>query len=222
MTAQITDVAIGPEARKASARLRRQLARQLVFELILPLVAYYGLRAAGVAPWLALAAGGALTAPWILYGMWRDRRLDATALFTLTLLLTGAAASAVTGDPRLLLVRDSAIGALLGIWMLGSLPTRRPFIMTTSRAIVVAKVGVTGADAWEARWDDDAGFRRHIRILTAIWGVVFLGDAAVRVALAYALPLDTAPAISTAQWVVVLCGLLAFHARYVARTGLKV
>lgn len=222
MTSQTSIASKAPDTRQASARLRRQLALQLVFELILPLAGYYGLRAAGAASWLALAAGGALTLPWIILGLLRSGRLDMTAIFTLSLLLVGAATSLVTRDPRLLLIKDGAIGALLGAWFLGSAPTRRPFIMTTSRAIVVAKVGVSGADAWEARWHHEADFRRHIRVLSAIWGVVFLGDAAVRVALVYALPLDAAPAVTTMQWLVVLGCLLAFHSWYVGRTGLKV
>ena len=205
-----------------SAGVRRLLARQLILELVLPLGGYYGLRAAGVSTWLALAAGGLLTAPWILYGIIRNRRIDVTAAFTLTILLIGGAMSLVTGDPRLLLVRDSWIGALLGVWILGSLPTRRPFIMATSRAVVVAKIGEAGANAWEARWDQEAAFRHHIRVLTAIWGVVFLGDAMVRVVLAYSLPVDAVPGVSTVQWLVVLACLLIFHTRYVTRNGLKV
>ncbi len=205
-----------------SAGVRRVLARQLVLELLLPLAGYYGLRLAGVSTWLALAAGSALAIPWIVYGIIRKRRVDVTAAFTLTLLLVGALMSAVTGDPRVLLVRDSWIGALLGVWILGTLATQRPFIMATSRAIVVAKIGEAGADAWEARWIDDAAFRRHVRVLTAIWGVVFLGDAIVRVVLAYVLPIDAVPGVSTAQWLVVLACLLAFHTRYVGRTGLRV
>ena len=128
--------------------------------------------------------------------------------------------SLVTGDPRVLLVRDSWLGALLGLWVLGSLATQRPFIMVASRALVVAKVGEAGAKAWEDRWNQEPDFRRHIRILTAIWGVVFLGDAAVRVALAYALPIDAWPA-STAQWLVVLACLLGFHTYTSTTTGLE-
>jgi hypothetical protein len=93
--------------------------------------------------------------------------------------------------------------------------------MVSSRAVVVAKVGEAGAKAWEDRWNQEADFRRHVRILTAVWGVVFLGDAAVRVALAYALPIDAAPGVSMAQWLVVLGCLLGFHTLYVSRTGLK-
>lgn len=209
------------EAQK-TAGVRRVLARQLVLELILPLGSYYGLRAAGVSTWLALTIGSLLAAPWIIYGMIRNRRIDVTAAFTLTMLLLGGLMSVITGDPRVLLVRDSWIGALLGVWILGTLPTQRPFIMATSRAVVVAKIGEAGANAWEARWDQDAGFRHHIRVLTAIWGVVFLGDAIVRVVLAYTLPLDAVPGVSTIQWLVVLGCLLVFHTRYVSRNGLKV
>ena len=71
-------------------------------------------------------------------------------------------------------------------------------------------------------WDQEAGFRRHVRILTAIWDVNFLGDAMVRVVLAYTLPVDAVPGVSIAQWLVVLGCLLVFHARYVSRNGLKV
>jgi len=208
--------------KQKAAGVRRVLARQLILELALPLGGYYGLRAAGISMWLALAIGSLLTLPWLVHGMVRSRRIDLTAMFTLTMLLMGAAMSVITGDPRLLLVRDSWIGALLGAWILATLPTRRPFIMATSRAIVVAKIGEAGADAWEARWDQEPDFRRHIRVLTAIWGVALAGDAIIRVVLAYSLPVDAVPGVSTAQWLVILACLLVFHTRYVTRNGLKV
>ena len=222
---ETTDTNAAPETRtqaQKTAGLRRALARRLILEAGLPLAGYYGLRETGASEWLALAIGGVLAAPWIVVGAIRDRRFEATAAFTLSLMLIGALMSMVTGDPRLLLVRDGWLGALLGVWILGSLPTQRPFIMVTSRAIVVAKIGEAGARAWEDRWNHEADFRRHVRVLTAVWGAVFLADAAVRIALAYSLPVDTVPAVSTAQWLVVLGCLLVFHARYVSRTGLKV
>lgn len=208
------------EAQK-SAGLRRALARQLILEVALPLAGYYGLRALGASTWVALVAGSLLSAPWIVYAAVRNRRFDITAAFTLSLVLAGGLLSMVTGDPRMLLVRDSWLGAVLGGWILISIATQRPFLMAMSRAVVVAKVGETGAKAWEARWDREPDFRRHVRILTAIWGVVFLADAGVRVALAYTLPLDAVPGVSTAQWIGVLACLLGFHTWYVGRFGLK-
>ena len=207
--------------KQKAAGVRRLLARQLLLELVLPLGGYYGLRALGVDQSLALVVGGALTVPWIAYGVIRHRRIDFTAAFTLTLLAVGGLMSLITGDPRLLLVRDSWLGALIGLWILGSLFARRPFIMVTSRAVVVAKVGEAGAVAWEGRWEHEPDFRRHVRILTATWGAVFLADAGVRVVLAYSLPVDSVPGVSTAQWLVVLGCLLLFHTWYVGRNGLK-
>jgi hypothetical protein len=221
--AEIKDcAALEPRTEKQKAAgARRLLARQLLLELVLPLGGYYGLRAAGASAWLALVVGGALSVPWIAYGVIRRRRIDITAAFTLTLLVVGGLMSLVTGDPRVLLVRDSWLGALLGVWILGSLFTRRPFIMVAARAVVIAKVGDAGALAWESRWDQEPDFRRHVRILTAIWAAVFLADAGVRVALAYSLPVDSVPAVSTAQWLAVLGCLLVFHTWYVGRNGLK-
>lgn len=204
-----------------NAGLRRALARQLLLEVALPLAGYYGLRAMGASAWLALVAGGLLSAPWIVWAAVRDRRFDITAAFALSLVLLGGLMSMVTGDPRVILVRDSWVGALLGAWILISVATRRPFLMAMSRAIVVAKVGEAGAAAWEGRWDKEPEFRRRVRILTGIWGVVFLGDALARVVLAYTLPIDAAPGVSTAQWLVVLACLLGFHTWYVGRFGLK-
>jgi hypothetical protein len=211
----------GRTEQQKTAGLRRALARQLVLELGVPLAGYYGLRAAGASEWLALSVGSLLTAPWIIYGAVRSRRFEITAAFTLSLMLTSGLMSLVTGDPRLLLIRDSSLGALFGLWIFATLPTRRPFFMVTSRVIAVAKLGEAGAKAWEARWALEPGFRRHARVLTAVWGAVFLGDAVVRVVLAYRLPIDSVPAVSTVQWLVVLGCLLLFHTWYVGRYGLK-
>lgn len=211
---------IRTKAQKA-AGLRRALARQLILEMVLPLAGYYGLRAAGASAWVSVAAGSAFAAPWMVYSALRNRRFDITAAFSLSLVVGSGVMSLVTGDPRLLLVRDSWLGALFGVWILATLMTQRPFVMVTSRAIVVAKLGEAGAKAWEGRWDREPDFRRHIRILSAIWGVVLLADAGVRIVLAYSLPIDAVPGVSTVQWLVVLGCLLVFHTFYVNRTGLR-
>lgn len=205
-----------------TAALRKLLVLQLVFELALPLGGYYGLRAAGVSQWSALAIGSVLALPWLVHGLAKRRRVEVMAVFTLTLMVLGALMSMVTGDPRTLLVRDSWIAALAGFWVLGTLLTRRPFMMTMAQAIVVAKVGETGWREWEARWETEAPFRRAIRVITAVWGTVLTLDAGVRVVLALTAPVDLVPTLSTVQWLVVLAGLLVFHNRYITRHGLKV
>ncbi|WP_405162608.1 hypothetical protein OG203_41105 [Nocardia sp. NBC_01499] len=204
------------------AAVRRHLIRQLILELILPLGGYYALRAAGVNPWLALIAPSLLIAGLVVYHAIRDRRVEAFALFTLSMIVIGSVMTLVTGDPRTLMVRDSWIFGVLGLWMLGTLLTQRPFMRTASRAIVTAKIGEEGYQQWDARWDNDSRFRHQLRVLTTAWGAAFALDALVRVLLAYTLPIDAIPLVSTVQWLVVLTVLLVFHNIYVTRCGLKV
>jgi hypothetical protein len=209
-----------PERKRAA--LRRHLVRQLIVELALPLGGYYGLRAAGVNPWLALVVPALLTVPFIAYSAIRQRRVDAVALFALAFILVGTVMTLVTGDPRTLLVRDSWIFGAVGLWVLATLFTQHPFMRSASRAVVTAKVGEEGYRQWDTRWDNDSGFRGHLRVLTAVWGAGFALDAVVRIVLAYSLPIDAVPLASTLQWLVVLGGLLAFHTVYVTKRGLKV
>ncbi|WP_433663840.1 VC0807 family protein [Nocardia sp. CA-128927] len=209
-----------PEQKRAA--VRRHLLRQLIAELILPLGGYYALRAAGVNPWVALIAPALLIVGLVAYHAIRERRVDAFALFTLSMIVVGTVMTLVTGDLRTLMVRDSWIFGVLGLWVLASLLTQRPFIRTTSRAIVTAKIGEEGYREWDARWDNDSRFRSQLRVLTAVWGIAFVLDALVRVVLAYTLPIDAIPLVSTLQWLVVLAVVIVIHNIYVTRNGLKV
>lgn len=209
------------DRRKATAA-RRLLARQLVLELALPLAGYYGLIALGARQWLALTVAGLLAVPWIVTGIVRSRRVEPMPVFTLLVVLGGAVVSVVTGDPRLIMVRDSWLTLLIGLWVLGTLATRNPFMLTAGRKVVAAKIGEAGAREWTAKWDTDATFRHHIRVITAVWGVGFTVDTFISAALAYTLPINAIPAASTVQWLVVLGCLIAFQFRYVTKHGLKV
>ncbi len=142
-------------------------------------------------------------------------------MFTLILVVAGALLSLITGSPRVLMIRDSWLTVAIGLWALGTLFTRRPFMMTASRGVVIAKVGEAGLVAWEARWDKEPAFRHHLRLITAVWGAGFLLDAVLRVVLAYTIPVDAFPLTSTLLWLVLLGGLIAFHNSYITRHGLK-
>lgn len=216
-----TDKTAAAERRRRTKALRRQIAAQLFFELALPLGSYYGLRAAGLSQWLSMVVGGLLLLPWIIYGLVRRRRVDAMAVFTLSVVVMATALSLVTGSPRVLAIRDSWVTALIGLWALGTLLTRRPFIMTASRGIIIAKVGEAGLAEWEARWDTEPVFRHQLRFISAVWGSLFLLDAVLRVVLVYTIPMDSFPLASTLLWLAMLGGLIAYHNWYITRHGLK-
>lgn len=218
-TAQAPDTA-WVKARAAAGR--RQLIQSLAFELALPLGGYYLLAGLGMSQWAALVISGLLVAPWLVYGMVRRGRVEVMPAFTLVLLTAGALMSLVTGSPRVLLIRDSWFFGVIGLWVLGTLATRRPFMLTAARSIVAAKIGEAGAQAWLDRWDTEPTFRHQIRLLTAVWGAGFLLDAGIRVLFACTLPIGAVPLVNSLQWLVVLGGLFGFHFWYVTRNGLKV
>lgn len=130
----------------------------------------------------------------------RTRRLERVGLFTLTVLATGTAIGLVTGDPRLLLARESYLTALVGLWILSTLLAERPMIYTATIPFMTP----TAAADWQRDWAASSRFRTTLRMLTLAWGLAFLIDAAARVVMAYTLPVDVVPVASA----LLLAGLL--------------
>ncbi|WBP91361.1 VC0807 family protein [Kitasatospora cathayae] len=105
----------------------------------------------------------------------------------------GLVLSALTGDPRALLVREAwtgMLGGLIGVWLLASVLYGRPALMVIFRSFVLVKAGEDGLRAWEGRWGEGAGFRHSLRVLTAVWGVASLLNAFAQLAFAYLQPTD--------------------------------
>jgi hypothetical protein len=73
------------------------------------------------------------------------------------------------------------------------------------------------------RLGDAAALRRTLRVMTAAWGLAFLVDAAARVVMAYTIPVDLVPLLSTAllalMLVAVVQGGKAYGRRHLTRPG---
>jgi intracellular septation protein A len=200
---------------------RRALAARLLVDALVPLVAYYALRAAGAGVLSATLAAGAVPAANAIVVAVRSRRVDVAGLVVVSLFLAGGALSVVTGDARLLYVKDGWLSGLLGAWVLLSLAMARPFMLHLGVAIATAKVGDAGAAAWQQRWHDDSAFRRRMRLVSVVVGVVLVLDAAVRVAIAYMIDLDAVATVTNVQYVVMLAVVLAWFFWYTGRHGLR-
>ena len=199
-------------------RLIRQHALPGLFEVIAPLVLFYGLRAVGVGQWWALSAGVLVAAPCALWRLARNRRVDLLALVTLSVLILSVALGLLSDDPRALAVREgwtALLGAVIGGWMLVSVAVGTPAQLTLGRTIAEIKRGAEGAAAWASRWNDEPRFRRGLRIDTAVWGAVLVGHAALHVVLVYVLPIDMIPLVTTGAWLVILACLITWHVWYV-------
>lgn len=204
-------------------RVVRANVMTVVFEVVVPMVLFYGLRAAGVSQWWALMAGVVVAAPYVVWTVIRNRRVDLIALVALSVMVLSVVLGLLSDDPRTLAIREgwtAALGGLFGAWMLVTVFVGRPAQLTLGRTIAEVKRGAEGAAAWAARWDTDARFRRGLRINTAAWGAVLLANAVVHVVLVYTLPIDLIALVTNVAWFGALGCLIAWHVWYLRKENL--
>ncbi|RSM41413.1 hypothetical protein DMA12_24100 [Amycolatopsis balhimycina DSM 5908] len=204
-------------------RLVRANVLAVVFEVVVPMALFYGLRAAGVSQWWALMAGVLVAAPYVLWTIVRNRRIDLVALVTLSVLVLSVVLGLLSDDPRTLVIREgwtAALGGVFGAWMLVSVFVGHPAQLTLGRTIAEVKRGADGAAAWAGRWESDARFRRGLRINTAAWGAVLLAGAVLHIVLVYTLPIDLIALVTNVAWFGSLAVLIAWHVWYIRKENL--
>lgn len=203
------------------ARSGGGLSRVLLVHVIVPLALFYGLRWLGVNQFLALLAGAVFPAAGMVRGLVTERRIGGLQLFMLGAMGLTVAMSFVTGSPRLLLIRNGWGMAAIGVWMLCTLLSRRPFLYEATRIVV----DEDKQQALKVNWDRYPAFRRMLWICSAFWGVACLVDSAVRVVLAMTLPVDVVPVLDDVLLGVTLLAILAFQRffgrDYLRRNGLR-
>ena len=160
----------------------RSIAMIAIFDIAAPLVAYGLLRSAGLTAVTALLLSGVFPALGVTIGAIRNRRLDVIGALVLAGIVVGTILGLVSHSPRLLLVEGSVPTGVFGLVCLGSLWTRRPLMFSFA-------LEFTGPDTASGRemtrlWQYD-GYRRIFRIITVVWGLGFLAEAAIRVIIVY-------------------------------------
>jgi intracellular septation protein A len=171
----------------------RSIAMVVIFDVAAPLVAYSLLRSAGLTAVTALLLSGVFPALGVTIVAIRARRVDALGGLVLAGIVVGTVLGLVSHSARLLLVEGSVPTGVFGVVCLGSLGTRRPLMFGLAREF-------TGPDTAKGRemtrlWQYE-GYRRVFRIITAVWGVGFLVEAALRVVIVYNTSTGTALASS--------------------------
>ncbi|HTT53485.1 MAG TPA: VC0807 family protein [Streptosporangiaceae bacterium] len=170
------------------------IALIVIFDIAAPLVAYKVLRSAGLSAVTALVLSGVFPALGVTIGAVRNRRLDVVGALVLAGVVVGTVLGLVTHSARLVLVEGSVPTAVFGVACLGSLWAQRPLLFSVVREF-------TGPDTAKGRemtrlWHAEPAFRRDFRVITAVWGVGFLVEAALRVVIVYNVSTGTALAIS--------------------------
>jgi len=170
----------------------------LVVDVGIPVGSYYLLHAGlGLSLWLSLALSSVVPAVRSVTGLAARRELNVLALLMLFVNVGGIAVSFATGDPRLMIAKDSVISSVIAIAILVSVAARRP-LMTAGLKPFLTRGTAERAAAWDRLAAGSARFRRLEGLYSSIWGVALLADCAARLAGAFTLPVPTMVWLGTA------------------------
>jgi hypothetical protein len=188
----------------------------ILLSVVAPIVIYGMLTDRGFSEVSALIISGVGPVVDLAITMAISRRIDEFSVFVLVFLVIGVVTSLLFDDPRLLLLKESAVTGLFGLVLLGSMLAPKPLMFYFGRRFA------TGGTAeriawWNGLWQY-AGFRRTQRVLTLVWGVVLLAEAVLRGVLAYVLPVGTMVVINSVLPPVVIALLVLFTITYAKRS----
>jgi hypothetical protein len=188
----------------------------ILLSVVAPIVIYGMLTDRGFSEVAALIISGIGPVVDLAITMLVSRRVDEFSLFVLVFLVIGVVTSLLFDDPRLLLLKESAVTGLFGLVLLGSLLAPKPLMFYFGRRFA------TGGSAeritwWNGLWQY-AGFRRTQRVLTLVWGVTLLGEAVLRGVLAFVLPVGSMVVINSVLPPVVFALLVVFTFAYAKRS----
>jgi hypothetical protein len=167
----------------------------LIVDVAVPLGSYYLFRDAfGMSTFAALAWSSVVPAGRTLWSALRERAVNGLAGLILVVNVVGLVLSFVSGDPRLMLAKDSGVSSTVGIGILVSVMLGRPMMTAGLKPFLVKSDAVREA-AW-ARLESGAAaasadFRRRERAFSLVWGAVLLAECVVRIVGAYTVPVDT-------------------------------
>jgi hypothetical protein len=193
------------------------------FDLLAPTALVYVLLWYGSSLYVALLASASVSAVSTLVSYRRGTGNQRFAPFMLALSLAAFGVALVTGSDRFLLAKESVLTAMAGCWFLGSIWAARPLAYQFTRPLLEGRWGrLWGLQgpSWELLWEREPHFRRIWRVSSAMWGVVTLIDAVLRVVIAYTLPVHAVPAMQLGMFVVTGLLMQVVTHVYYARAGL--
>jgi hypothetical protein len=194
----------------------RALAPVIVFDVIGPLATYYGARAGGMSTVLALVLSGALPAVRVIATVVQHRRLDAIGALVLSGIALGTVMGLASGSARLYLLDGIVPTVVLGFVCLLSLLARRPVMFRV--ALETMGEDTAKGRAFAGMWQY-ARFRRIFRVITVVWGLVFLAESVVQAVIVETASINTAKQTSNLLPVAVLVLTIAWTRNYGRRSG---
>ena len=207
------------QAKSEIAGRLRSVAKIVIIDVAAPLIAYSLLRSAGMSTVTALVLSGVFPALGVAIGVIQHRRLDVVGALVLAGILVGTVLGLISHSARLVLLEGSVPTAIFGVGCLGSLWTRLPLMY----GFAVEFIGPDTAKGREmiSLWQYE-GFRHIFRVITAVWGVGFVLEAALRVVIVDNTSTGTALSISKVMpylWAGIFTAWTVAYGRYQGKKG---
>lgn len=193
----------------------RALIPIAVFDVAGPLAVYYVARAAGLSTVIALVVSGVLPALRVAATVVRHRRLDVIGALVLSGIVLGTVVGILSGSARLYLLDGLVPLVALGAACLASLLSPRPLMYR----IALETMGESTPKQREfaSMWEHP-GFRKSFRVITIVWGMVFLAEAGLQTLIIETQSINTAKQISNLLPIAVLVVTLGWTRRYGQRS----
>lgn len=176
---------------KVLAFVKKNGARALAeigFNFVLPYVIYV-VEKPKIGDVHALIASSLPPIVWSIVEFARKRRVDALSMLVLAGIVLSLLAFVGGGSAKFLQFRENFVNVIIGLVFLGSAAIGRPLIYELSRA-TMRRNNSTELASFEALRDNKY-FRRSMMVMTIVWGVTLLGQAAIACALLFVLSIPT-------------------------------
>jgi hypothetical protein len=155
------------------------LVSSIVINVVLPILIYWALKKyTSSSDFLALVASSVPSLIDSIVGVIRRKRIDLLAGIVLVGIVITLITVALGGSPKVYLIRESFFTAAFGLAYLVSLLFPKPL------AFYFARYFATGNHPENIPWFDSLWqhqqFRHTMRVITVVWGIGFLLEAALR------------------------------------------
>ncbi|KAL9550753.1 hypothetical protein MBANPS3_004581 [Mucor bainieri] len=201
----------------------RPMVFMLVINVGIPLALYYILKI-WLSPLVALIISGIPPLLHVFYVFWKKRRVDVLGCIFVVGFIISAVLSAISGDARLTLLRDSTITAVVGaLFLVTLIPIRtkwftvRPIVFLFTQQMMVERPPVEwkdkegkdkSMDRSEWIWHNSAFYRKFSYVICGAWGVLLLAEFVAKVIMIKStLTLDQVVLYSNIMVVVVVVGM---------------
>jgi hypothetical protein len=187
----ITSTQAGPTTPQKASRMATilSLVSSIAINVALPLLLYLVLKSfTSASDFLALVISGVPPTIESIVGVIRRKRIDLLAGIVLASIVISLILVALGSSPKVYLVRESFFTTAFGLAFLVSLLFPRPFSFYFSRYFA------TGNHPENIPWFDSLWqyrqFRHIMRVVTVVWGVGLLFEAALRTFLVIVLNIE--------------------------------